>query len=102
MVCVLRPLAVRLGYVDTPGERKCHDGKVPMIGGLSIYATLLVLCLFFSFWRVQNGVWLIALGLPLLLIGMADDMLQLSASWRLARRNLLQPDCRGLLRRPAR
>lgn len=83
VVRVFRPLAVRLGYVDTPSDRKRHDGQIPLIGGLSIYASLLALCLIYPFWRAQHGAWLIALGLPLLLIGMADDMLQLSASRRL-------------------
>lgn len=80
---VLKPLALRAGFVDTPGVRKRHEGVIPLIGGLAIYLTLLALCLVFPFWREQNGAWLIALGLPLLLTGMADDKWNLSASRRL-------------------
>ncbi len=82
LIRILMPLAVHAGFVDAPSIRKRHDGKIPLVGGLAIYITLLPLCLIFPFWRVQNGIWLIALGLPLLLVGLADDRWQISASKR--------------------
>ncbi len=85
-VCIiyaLRPVAVQVGFVDTPCERKHHVGQIPLVGGVAIYAALLAMCLIFPFWRAQSGAGLVALGLPLLLIGMADDKWQLSASIRL-------------------
>lgn len=81
---LLMPVAVRVGFVDAPCLRKRHDGQIPLVGGLGIYATLLPLCLIFPFWQAQNGLWLIALGLPLLMIGLADDRWQLSARMRFA------------------
>lgn len=73
LIRILMPLAVRAGLVDVPTLRKRHDGKIPLVGGLAIYATLLVVWLLFPFWSVKNGSWLIGIGLPLLLIGLADD-----------------------------
>lgn len=84
LICALRPAAVRLGFTDAPCDRKQHDGHVPLVGGLAIYLSLLALSLIFPFWRAQQGTWLIALGLPLLLVGLADDRWHLSASKRFA------------------
>ena len=80
---ILIPAAVSVGFVDAPCLRKRHDGQIPLVGGLGIYATLLPLCLILPFWQARNGMWLIALGLPLLLTGLADDRWQLSARMRI-------------------
>ena len=80
---ILIPAALRVGFVDAPCLRKRHDGQIPLVGGLGIYATLLPLCLILPFWQARNGVWLITLGLPLLLTGLADDRWQLSARMRI-------------------
>ncbi len=82
IICALRPLAVRIGLVDTPCKRKQHVGHIPLVGGLAIYAAVLAMGLIFPFWRAQHGGWLIGLGLALLLIGLADDKWQVSASIR--------------------
>ena len=83
MIFLLRPAAVHLGFVDAPCVRKRHTGVIPLVGGVAIYLTLVVLWLAFPFWQARNGTWLLALGLPLLLVGMADDRWELSASKRL-------------------
>lgn len=83
LIGVFRPLADRLGMVDAPCLRKRHEGTIPVIGGLAIYSALLLFSFFYPFWSAYNGKWLITLGLPLLLIGMADDRWDLSASHRL-------------------
>ncbi|MGB3917900.1 MAG: hypothetical protein WBL07_10710, partial [Thiothrix litoralis] len=42
-ILLLTPLAVRLRLVDVPNEaRKCHEGSIPLIGGVSIYAGLVM------------------------------------------------------------
>ncbi|CDT39070.1 Undecaprenyl-phosphate N-acetylglucosaminyl 1-phosphate transferase [Vibrio coralliirubri] len=78
----LHPFAVRFNLVDSPNERKPHNGHVPLVGGLS---TLL-------------GIWLIQLLMPnlipsqesytllvsfLVLIGLIDDKFDISAISRL-------------------
>ena len=79
---LLMPMAIHAGLVDVPTVRKRHAGQIPMVGGLAVYATLLLLWLVFPFWREKNGAWLIALGIPLLLVGLADDRWNLSPAKR--------------------
>jgi UDP-GlcNAc:undecaprenyl-phosphate GlcNAc-1-phosphate transferase len=38
----LRPIAANIGLVDRPNARKRHLGHVPLIGGIAIYFTLLI------------------------------------------------------------
>lgn len=83
LISILRPVADRFGMVDAPCIRKRHEGSIPVIGGLAVYATLLLFSIFYPFWDARNGLWLIALGLPLLVMGMADDRWDLSARNRL-------------------
>ncbi|MDD5480378.1 hypothetical protein [Rhodoferax sp.] len=83
LIGALRPLASHLGLVDAPCIRKRHEGVVPLIGGLAVYSALLLLSFHAAFWQANHGAWLIALGLPLLLMGMADDRWDLSAKHRL-------------------
>jgi UDP-GlcNAc:undecaprenyl-phosphate GlcNAc-1-phosphate transferase len=94
-VCLIRaliPMAVPLGLVDAPCLRKRHKGVVPLIGGLAIYIALVPLALLFPFWQAHHGMWLLALGFPLLLIGLADDRWEISA-----RKRLVVEVCCGLL-----
>ena len=37
LVWALKPLAIRIGLVDSPGERKQHAGHVPLVGGIAIF-----------------------------------------------------------------
>jgi UDP-GlcNAc:undecaprenyl-phosphate GlcNAc-1-phosphate transferase len=37
LLLVLRPLALRIGLVDHPGERKHHNGAVPLTGGIAMF-----------------------------------------------------------------
>jgi UDP-GlcNAc:undecaprenyl-phosphate GlcNAc-1-phosphate transferase len=41
-VAWLRPIAVNIGLVDKPNTRKKHSGDVPLIGGVSIYISILM------------------------------------------------------------
>ena len=42
LMFVLRPIALRVGLVDSPGGRKMHSGEIPVIGGLAMFSGLLV------------------------------------------------------------
>jgi len=77
LICLLMPAANRLGLLDAPDSRKHHDGAVPLIGGLAIYIALA-----FVFWQSQQGIWLIAIGFPLMVVGLADDRWEISARQR--------------------
>ena len=42
VMLALHPFAKKIGLVDRPGGRKRHDGAVPLIGGLAIFAGMTV------------------------------------------------------------
>jgi len=41
-ILILRPLARKVGLVDTPGGRKSHSKETPVIGGIGIFLGLLI------------------------------------------------------------
>lgn len=46
LLCLaLSPLARRLGLMDHPAARKVHQGSVPLVGGLAIFVTFMVIAL---------------------------------------------------------
>ncbi|MEK6748537.1 MAG: undecaprenyl/decaprenyl-phosphate alpha-N-acetylglucosaminyl 1-phosphate transferase [Pseudomonadota bacterium] len=73
-------MALTLGLVDKPGGRKDHDGEVPLIGGIAMFAGLAVSLVFAP--PPANVAVVIAAGL-LLIIGVLDDYVFLSAYSRL-------------------
>ncbi|MGE5471029.1 MAG: undecaprenyl-phosphate alpha-N-acetylglucosaminyl 1-phosphate transferase [Bacteroidota bacterium] len=78
LVVLVRPIAINFGLVDQPCTRKRHDGVIPLIGGVVIYISLFVTSLVFPCWNVHNGLGMMFVALPVLLIGMADDRWSLS------------------------
>jgi UDP-GlcNAc:undecaprenyl-phosphate GlcNAc-1-phosphate transferase len=83
MVLLLKPVASSVGLLDTPSDRKNHQGAIPLIGGVAIYAALGLSALIFPFWTAHHGVTLIMLCLPILIIGVSDDRSDLSVRGRL-------------------
>ena len=82
----LRPLALRVGLVDKPGGRKRHEGHIPIIGGIAIFAGFFA-GLFTGVTLVETdpGASLtafVACAL-LLIIGVIDDSLTLPATARM-------------------
>ncbi len=88
---LLQRLAWALGIVDHPGARKTQTSPVPYLGGVAIYAGL-VLALLIAVWFSERWQWgdlgpvgiiLIAATL-VLLVGLADDIWGISALLKLA------------------
>ena len=78
----LKPLAPVMGLIDCPGERKHHKGLVPLIGGVSAFFGLIVA--WFVLMPLSDGYgvfWLCSLAL--VLVGAADDALDIAARIRL-------------------
>ncbi len=74
---MLKPLALRVNLVDTPGGRKKHQGQIPLIGGLAMFIGL-----FFSLLTLQLSLsefrsFIAATGL-LMTTGLLDDFHELS------------------------
>lgn len=88
LLMVARIAAKRIGLVDKPSERKHHNGHIPLVGGASIFITFAL----FQF-GLNFSVAVIVAGGLLLLVGMADDYIDLSPLSRL----LFQSIAAGIL-----
>lgn len=77
MVHILPKLACRIGLVDEPDARKRHEGQVPLVGGLAMFIGFCVgLSLLYAPWERFPA--LITGGFLLVVIGMLDDLQELS------------------------
>jgi UDP-GlcNAc:undecaprenyl-phosphate GlcNAc-1-phosphate transferase len=83
-LCVaLIPLAQRIGLVDRPGERKKHEGAIPLVGGIALYAG-------FAFGLLVSDVPLgpfrdfLTASLLIVIAGVLDDFHEWSARARFA------------------
>lgn len=89
---IVKAIGIRSGRVDRPGERKVHQRPMVRLGGVSIFAGTL-LALLIVWWLGGFGilpqqkeweVWGVTLGgLAFFLIGLADDLFNLSPFLRL-------------------
>jgi len=82
LIALLRPLAVRVGLIDLPNERKSHSRPTPLVGGLAIFSGLVI-----GFFLCRNGPSALSdreiysffgAGLLLVTVGVIDDLLELS------------------------
>ena len=78
---VLVRAAVRLDLLDHPGGRKAHQGAVPLVGGLAMF-----LAFVFGLLSLPEGLGsmraLVAGAALLVVVGVLDDMSELSSSSR--------------------
>jgi UDP-GlcNAc:undecaprenyl-phosphate/decaprenyl-phosphate GlcNAc-1-phosphate transferase len=82
LLLALRPLASVVGLVDRPGGRKTHHGEVPVVGGISMFAGLLIAAIGGE--RIgHNGVMLLAVSGFMVVLGAIDDRFTLPARVRL-------------------
>lgn len=81
VVILFRNPASRLGLVDMPGGRKEHDGATPVIGGIAMFIAFMLAAL--SSGQPLNQFYaLFAALLILVLVGLLDDLKDLSARSR--------------------
>lgn len=86
LIVLLRPVAMSIGLVDVPDARKSHQGPVPLIGGLAVFAAVLASCLAPGW----TGLAATAPGMPSFLlaglllvgVGVVDDFIELSPAAR--------------------
>src|SRR3954469_2796016 len=76
-------LAWRIGAIDTPRERGLHQFPTPRLGGIAIMVTVVASGLVFLPHDKQTTAILIGAAV-LALVGAADDILELSADFKLA------------------
>lgn len=81
IIWLFHPLAMRLQLMDYPGGRKHHKQPAPLVGGIAMFigftVSLLVLPISLSEYRS-----LIAASTLLVLIGILDDLHEISPRWR--------------------
>ena len=86
---VLRPIAIKFNLVDIPSHRKQHQGQIPLIGGLTIFAGLILSALLTAIFlpdALGNGKLSILLATSgiILIMGLVDDYRNLGAKLRFA------------------
>lgn len=80
-IILLKSLALRIGLIDTPSNRKQHQGNIPLIGGLAMLMGLLVGLLTLPI-SLQHYRSFIAGAALLVFIGLLDDFHELSPKSR--------------------
>jgi len=81
LLLVLRFVALKAGLVDVPNARKIHSNSIPLVGGLALFIMAAVLLLMTK--NVNSFGFYLMLGSGLVMVvGLLDDLYQLSALWR--------------------
>ena len=84
----LRPIAANIGLVDKPDARKKHLGEIPLIGGIAIYFTVLIVSQVFLPESQLVNLYMISCSF-MVLIGGLDDFYDVSAKVRLVAQLLI-------------
>ena len=79
---LFKPIAVDVGLVDKPNARKHHDGQIPLIGGISIFAAVLAESLLWLPNTLELRMYLIASAM-MVFIGALDDKYDLKVRIRI-------------------
>jgi UDP-GlcNAc:undecaprenyl-phosphate GlcNAc-1-phosphate transferase len=79
---VFKPIAIDVGLVDKPNARKHHDGQIPLIGGISIFAAVLAASLIWLPNTLELRMYLIASAM-MVFIGGLDDKYDLKVRIRI-------------------
>ncbi len=86
LIVVLRPVAMSAGLVDVPDARKSHQGPIPLVGGLAIFASVLAACLVPDLSGLSISapevLSFVLAGLILVGVGLVDDFIELSPGTR--------------------
>ena len=81
LIHALCPIATKLNLVDKPDERKRHNGQIPLVGGIAIFLTLLVVLGFEKeHYATLN---FLAAGAILVITGVVDDRFGLNVKLRI-------------------
>lgn len=79
---ILRPLAVKFKFVDSPSGRKVHKAETPLIGGICIFVSFLFSQFFFyEFDKVS--IIILTASLLILVLGILDDIFNLKPKTKL-------------------
>ncbi|HIF9263988.1 TPA: UDP-N-acetylglucosamine--undecaprenyl-phosphate N-acetylglucosaminephosphotransferase [Photobacterium damselae] len=79
---IMRKVAKKIGLVDKPNARKLHQGVIPLVGGISIYISLLAGLLLFMPISLNLSLYLSCAAI-LIILGALDDYFDISFKIRL-------------------
>lgn len=82
LLLVLRPVAANLGLIDKPGGRKNHRGDVPVVGGIAIFAGVVIAAVGGE-GVGHNGAMLLSVSAFMVFLGAVDDRFNLPPRARL-------------------
>lgn len=68
----LRKVAKKINLVDRPNERKLHQGAIPLVGGISIYLTLMLALWFKPDLLASSDIYVLCASV-LVIMGAIDD-----------------------------
>ncbi|MBN1240494.1 MAG: undecaprenyl/decaprenyl-phosphate alpha-N-acetylglucosaminyl 1-phosphate transferase [Gammaproteobacteria bacterium] len=83
LLALFRPLALRINLTDIPNHRKNHEGAVPLVGGIAIYAGLLSTFLLLGLPIDRHVAALLLAGGILVTVGVIDDWIEVPPLVRL-------------------
>ncbi|AEX54121.1 undecaprenyl-phosphate alpha-N-acetylglucosaminyl 1-phosphatetransferase [Rahnella aquatilis CIP 78.65 = ATCC 33071] len=78
---VARKVANKIGLVDRPNFRKRHQGLIPLVGGISVFAGVCFAFLITNYTIPHGNLYLACAGL-LVLVGALDDRFDISVKTR--------------------
>ena len=73
--------STHIGLIDKPNERKIHKGLVPLTGGLIIFSSLIVSNFYIQI--PSEIITIFMLSIPILLIGLIDDLFEVHYLYRI-------------------
>lgn len=82
MYLLLIPIAVTAGLVDKPDARKRHKGEVPLVGGVGVFLSLVVVGPWLFPINTITGAIAVA-SMMIVMLGVCDDKCDLSVRFRL-------------------
>lgn len=87
LTAICRRLALSCGVLDVPNARSSHSKATPRGGGLAVVAVFSGSIVFLGYANIVDlrlAASLLGGGLPVALVGLADDYRSVPAGWRLA------------------
>lgn len=85
LIPIIKEVAIKLNLVDKPNQRKVHTNPVPLVGGISIGISILIVCLLLinktNF--IEDYVLILTCSFILLVVGVIDDKIDVNAKHKL-------------------
>ncbi|MHA7846455.1 UDP-N-acetylglucosamine--undecaprenyl-phosphate N-acetylglucosaminephosphotransferase [Serratia sp. D1N4] len=81
LLAIIRYAAPWIGLMDKPNARKQHHGHIPLVGGIALYLTMLLVTLWQPEWLPHSASYLLCVSI-LLLLGVLDDRFDLPVTPR--------------------